>query len=198
MSSHHFVREGQEPALFIAEAFSFGRVASLLEWAPLVMVVDSALDSVLSWGIKIDVVLAQTTQLEAVEEKTYLQRPLQIIPYDQDQNPVFVGLDNLISHQEAVNIISKISDRTFEQMQAYLGKVNLVLFDDEMRWVPVGSKKFEKWLPTKSRIAIRRDGAQAFEFNGLVQLDADSYESVTDGKITIASTDLFWVGEKIA
>ena len=57
MSSHHFVKEGQEPALFILDNIPFQYAESLLEWVPLVMVADRALENVLHWGIKIDVVL---------------------------------------------------------------------------------------------------------------------------------------------
>ena len=59
MSSHHIVRDTQEPALIIAngEACSRELLDQLLEWNPVVMVLDGALPRVLELGIKIDIVL---------------------------------------------------------------------------------------------------------------------------------------------
>ena len=49
MSSHHIVRDDQEPALIIAngEACSMELLNQLLEWNPLVIVLDSAITRVL-------------------------------------------------------------------------------------------------------------------------------------------------------
>ena len=56
MSSHHIVRDEQEPALLIDDAsvIHFEFVELLLEWSPRVMVTSNAIDEVLNWGVKID------------------------------------------------------------------------------------------------------------------------------------------------
>ena len=48
MSSHHIVRDDQEPALIIANgaACSIELLGQLLEWSPLVVVLDSAMERV--------------------------------------------------------------------------------------------------------------------------------------------------------
>src|SRR5688572_22200165 len=103
MSSHHFVIEGQEPALFILDGLPFEHVASLLEWSPLVIVADHAIDEVLSWGIKIDVVLQHHYTLEALEEMLVDQAPVQIISCGT-LSPLETGLDFLTKNlQKAVN-----------------------------------------------------------------------------------------------
>ena len=55
MSSHHIVRDNQEPALVIAngEACSLALMHELMEWAPKVVVLDGALPRVLELGLKI-------------------------------------------------------------------------------------------------------------------------------------------------
>ena len=57
MSSHHIVRDDQEPALIIANgaACSSELLGQLLEWSPLVVVLDSAMERVVALGIKVDV-----------------------------------------------------------------------------------------------------------------------------------------------
>ncbi|HBK84253.1 MAG TPA: thiamine diphosphokinase, partial [Flavobacterium sp.] len=59
MSSHHIVRDDQEPALIIANgaACSTELIGQLLEWSPLVIVLDAAIERVLELGIKVDVLL---------------------------------------------------------------------------------------------------------------------------------------------
>ncbi|MBD3725125.1 MAG: thiamine diphosphokinase, partial [Flavobacteriaceae bacterium] len=59
MSSHHIVRDDQEPALIIANGAACSKelMGQLLEWSPFVVVLDSAIDRVLNLGIKVDVLL---------------------------------------------------------------------------------------------------------------------------------------------
>ncbi|MFT7427225.1 MAG: hypothetical protein ACI9O5_003185, partial [Algoriphagus sp.] len=62
MSSHHFVKEQQEPAVLILdpENIRFDQISGLFEWVPTILVSEKALDLVLSWGIKIDVIMASS------------------------------------------------------------------------------------------------------------------------------------------
>lgn len=59
MSSHHIVRDDQEPALIIANGLACNNelLGQLLEWSPLVIVLDAAIERVLELGIKVDVLL---------------------------------------------------------------------------------------------------------------------------------------------
>src|ERR671912_567944 len=56
MSSHHYVKEAQEPALLVADALADDHLLSLLEWSPVVLAASQALPKVASWGIRVDVV----------------------------------------------------------------------------------------------------------------------------------------------
>ena len=53
MSSHHIVRDDQEPALIIANGASCSNelMGQLLEWSPLVIVLDSAIERVLNLSL---------------------------------------------------------------------------------------------------------------------------------------------------
>ena len=65
MSSHHFVRDKQEPALIIANGDECSNevLNQLLEWNPFVLVLDGALDRVLMKGIKVDAVIGDFDSL---------------------------------------------------------------------------------------------------------------------------------------
>ena len=87
MSSHHIVRDDQEPALIIANGASCSEelLGQLLEWSPYVIVLDSAIERVIHLGIKIDVILGDFDR--DFNPYTYLneQFPLEII-HTPDQN----------------------------------------------------------------------------------------------------------------
>ena len=59
MSSHHFVKENQEPALIIDRltAFPFSKLEDLLEWAPKVICLPSVLPQAISYQFKVDVIM---------------------------------------------------------------------------------------------------------------------------------------------
>lgn len=81
MSSHHIVREDQEPAMLImdAQAVPFEQAQESLEWSPTIMVAEQALPDVLSWGIKIDVVIANTSSISSLKTSLHDQFPLKLI-----------------------------------------------------------------------------------------------------------------------
>src|SRR5688500_16075838 len=84
MSSHHLVKEGQEPSLFVLDALSTFHAESFLEWSPLVMVHEKAVEDVLLWGIKLDVVLTHVENVKALSEQLVDQSPVKIVA---DSNP---------------------------------------------------------------------------------------------------------------
>ena len=81
MSSHHFVKEQQEPAVFIldVEGVSFDTVAPLLEWSPTLLVAQEAVEVVLGWGIKIDIILASQAFQNENEHLLEIQYPLRFL-----------------------------------------------------------------------------------------------------------------------
>jgi hypothetical protein len=197
MSSHHFVKEGQEPALLITGIRSFQGIEGLLEWAPLVMVMEPALDKVLTLGIKIDVVVAAAEHVLNAEHRTSDQMPVSIISYQQGQNSLQEAIRFLLdSHRAAYVVTDQIDDNLFKQLEKYYEQIAIVLTDGVMRWIPVSSR-FEKWMPASSRILLRNVHANKIIHTGLIEISQDVYQSVSDGKITLSSKNLFWIGEEI-
>ena len=81
MSSHHIVRDDQEPALIIANgaSCSFELLGQLLEWSPIVIVLDNAIDRVLQLDIKVDVLLGDFDDDFNPEIYKEKQFPLEIV-----------------------------------------------------------------------------------------------------------------------
>ena len=195
MSSHHFVREGQEPALLIHEALPQALTEPLLEWAPLVMVIDSALENVLLWGIKIDVVFVRIGEVNHWRESLADQAPIKIISYQPDEDPLETAFYFLISSkQQAVSILTRQPDWVISKSEILVTQLDVVLLSETVRWSVIRSGHFEKWVPANTKLFIQHRAP--LDCKGL-RLQNNTYEATREGLISIQSQAPFWVGETL-
>ncbi|MEO8234473.1 MAG: thiamine diphosphokinase [Flavobacterium sp.] len=163
MSSHHIVRDDQEPALIIANgaACSEELLGQLLEWSPLVIVLDSAIERVLELGIKVDVLLGDFDRGFDPEFYKEKQFPLEIV-YAPDQNKTDLekAFDYLIEKKiPMVNVVwatGKRADHTITNLTnivRYRGLLKIVIIDDHSRIFLLPSR-FEKWYTANTPISI--------------------------------------------
>jgi thiamine pyrophosphokinase len=169
MSSHHIVRDKQEPALLIAngEACSFELLGQLLEWNPLVVVLDSAIWRVLDLGIKVDVLLGDFDEaaagrggidLDAIRAQQY---PLDIVHTpDQNKTDLDKGIEYLIERGfPAVNIVwatGRRADHTLTNMTnivRYKNQIRIVMIDDHSKIFPLVGR-FEKWYEAGTPVSL--------------------------------------------
>lgn len=163
MSSHHIVRDDQEPALIIANgaSCSFELLGQLLEWSPIVVVLDSAIERVLQLDIKVDVLLGDFDgdfNPEIYKEKQY---PLEIVHTpNQDKTDLEKALDYLIEKgHQAVNIVwatGKRADHTITNITniiRYRNKLKIVILDDHSK-IFLLPNKFEKWYTANTPISL--------------------------------------------
>ena len=163
MSSHHIVRDDQEPALIIANGASCSEelIGQLLEWSPLVIVLDSAIDRVIKLGIKIDVLLGDFDR--DFDASYYLEKqyPLEIVHTpDQDKTDLDKAFDYLIAKgHKAVNVIwatGKRADHTITNITnivAYRNQLKIVVLDDHSK-VFLLQQKYEKWYTANTTISL--------------------------------------------
>ena len=163
MSSHHIVRDDQEPALIIAngEACSEELLGQLLEWSPLVIVLDAAIERVIKLGIKVDVLLGdfdKNLNVNFYKEKQY---PLEIVHTpNQDKTDLEKAFDYLISKgHKSVNVIwatGRRSDHTITNITnivAYRERLKIVILDDHSK-VFLLQKKYEKWYTANTNLSL--------------------------------------------
>ncbi|HEY9048092.1 MAG TPA: hypothetical protein VIN08_19430 [Ohtaekwangia sp.] len=195
MSSHHFVKEGQEPALFIIHALSLELVQPLLEWAPLVIVMDSAIDEVLHWGIKIDAVISTTAGIPVLEEKLADQFPITIQPYAIHEDAFEKGISFLIaSGNTAVTIVTELPQTKFQLATAH-PELQFVLMDDKLKWSRY-TTSFEKWMTANTPVFIHKEKSdQTLLLDGLIP-DGDQFSTMKDGRVQVKSDSGFWIGEQ--
>lgn len=163
MSSHHIVRDDQEPALIIANgaSCSFELLGQLLEWSPIVIVLDNAIERVLQLDIKVDVLLGDFDDDFNPEIYKEKQFPLEIIHTpNQDKTDLEKAFDYLIEKgHKAVNVVwatGKRVDHTITNITnivSYRNKLKIVILDDHSK-VFLLPNKFEKWYPANTPISL--------------------------------------------
>ena len=163
MSSHHIVRDDQEPALIIANGAACNPelLGQLLEWSPLVIVLDSAIERVIELGIKVDVLLGDFDRdfdPDYYKEKQY---PLEIVHTpDQDKTDLEKAFDYLIERKiPAANVVwatGRRADHTITNLTnivRYRNKLKIVILDDHSK-VFLLPRKFEKWYTANTPISL--------------------------------------------
>jgi thiamine pyrophosphokinase len=163
MSSHHIVRDDQEPALIIANgaACSSELLGQLLEWSPLVVVLDSAMERVVELGIKVDVLLGDFDRGFDPNYYKETHYPIEIIHTpDQNKTDLEKAFDYLHARNiPAVNVVwatGKRADHTITNITTianYRDKLKIVIIDDHSK-VFLMPRKFEKWYTEKTAISL--------------------------------------------
>lgn len=163
MSSHHIVRDDQEPALIIANGASCSSelLGQLLEWSPIVVVLDSAITRVLELGIKVDVLLGDFDRNFNAEKYKDSQYPIEIV-YTPNQNKTDLekAFDYLIERKiPAVNVVwatGRRADHTITNVTnivRYQNELKIVILDDYSKVFQL-PKKFQKWYPAKTILSL--------------------------------------------
>ena len=202
MSSHHFVKEQQEPAVLILDTngISFDAVSPLLEWVPTVLVWQDCVEVVLSWGIKVDVILAtqefQEANLYLLEE----QYPVRFLIVSGTE-PLEEGLHYLLASQHKGVHLVGFDHTKMGDLAAKTALLDLTVLDEDWKYYPVKVGKFKKWFAA-SEIRILAKENQPLELsnsNGqlLFPIQYLTQIELPEGISEFSSPDIFWIGEKV-
>ncbi len=169
MSSHHIVKEKQEPALYIDELGNFNEelLGQLLEWSPTLLVNGENYDKIFSLGLKVDVLVNGSTE-DVQEDTKIIQGPV---------DALMVAINYL--HEEkypAVNVIAKKFD--LEKFAGFEDQINLVVFTEKAKHYPIKTG-FSVWKPAGSEFLIH--GNRYIEVTNLMQTEEEVFVVVNDG-----------------
>jgi thiamine pyrophosphokinase len=210
MSSHHIIREGQEPALIIAngESCSNELLGQLLEWSPFVVVLDGAINRVLELGIKIDVLLGDFDSKNHAVEQIQAQQKIEIVHTpDQNKTDLQKGIEFLITRNfDAVNIIWATGRRADHNLSnitdivRYKQQINIVLHDDYSKIFQL-PKRYQKWYVKDTVLSLMPVGVvsgvttQGLSYNlqndvlTLGYRTSSSNSAAQDGQVIIEHTE---------
>jgi len=214
VSSHHYVRELQEPTLVVANGAECSRdlLTSLLEWCPYVLALDGAYDRLHALGVAVDAVLgdfdssgllstaAAPPAREANGKPELLYRP------DPNKTDLQKGLDFLMERGHwSAHIIWAHGRRSdhflshFSILAEYGGRISLNLIDDATRTFLL-PRMFRKWYAGGTILSLmpmgKADGivtknlvyplaGEALELGGRI---GSSNEVAEDGWVEVSYT----------
>lgn len=201
MSSHHFVKENQEPALLILETedLSFETVAPLLEWVPTVLVSQTEVWTVISWGIKIDVILADLEFQRANYKLLEEQYPVKFLGVQQGEY-FQEGVQYLLATKHsAVNIIG-LAPWEFEVFPSKELGLDIVLWKSGVRYFPIQNGRFKKWFPKgEIRVYASKKAKFSIQSSGklsTMEIFGDAVLPIQEGTLEVLAPDPFWIGER--
>ncbi|SDK30012.1 hypothetical protein SAMN05421823_102392 [Catalinimonas alkaloidigena] len=193
MSSHHIVRDEQEPALLIlTDQIPFALVGELLEWSPTVLVAEPALETVLSWGIKVDGVLCLPTQAASLRTQLNDYHPLVLILKDETETWLEGASAWLVAHQHR-NVYVLVETIAPDLLQAHAA-LQVLFFDPHFKTFCVRGSSYKKWVLA----------GQQFRWHGNANVtnlrptaDPRTWEAESNGLVKIHPLDSegIWVQE---
>jgi thiamine pyrophosphokinase len=210
MSSHHIVRDEQEPAVLILDPAiaTWDQVGPLMEWSPTLWVAEQALEKVLSWGIKVDGIFATPANVSGLLEKHFDQQPFKIFQLQPNESAFEMGMKLLsAANYTAVNVFCDITHPdTMSVFNGFSTKIQMVFFTLNTKYVFI-KKNWEKWLPKGVKVAAwKPEGIRIDEIEKQIGLQFLREESTAqylmfltnnDGKIVLQGENPFWVLEFI-
>ena len=181
MSSHHVVREKQEPALLVLNLDNFADdlLGQLLEWSPTVITTPQTAEQLNAFGVKFDWIISNGDN--------DLQSDVKIIPKGM-QNEALTALNYLVNEgYPAVNIITDEID--LNDYAAFADKINLVILSGSRRIYTVNTG-FTKWKIGGDIIEILSP-TKALQFDGLEKIGDNLYQTTHDGLFTLRFNEHF-------
>ncbi len=172
MSSHHIVREKQEPALLVL-AFEYEQeemLGQLLEWSPTVAVTPSVFDKINSLGIKIDLCFGKAEIINNQPEikNIQLKNTSQYIQYFVDNS------------YPALTILGTKAD--LSSLTPFVNSLDLVLITEWQKIIPL-KNTYQKWLPKGKIMEIIKGDNAEFNWEGLNPIDNHQFVTTEDGII---------------
>jgi thiamine pyrophosphokinase len=189
MSSHHVVREKQEPALLVLglDNFPDELLGQLLDWSPTIRTTPLTAEKLIVYGIKIDWII--TNGINEVQQS--------------DVKLMSAGDDNLSdaalkylsgNDYPAVNIIT--DELQLRDYEPFADKINMVIFHNGKKIYAVSSG-FSKWKPAGETIELLTP-VNKHDFNGLEKTEHQQYKTTRDGFFSLQFEEPFvFIAEEI-
>jgi len=200
MSSHHIVRDEQEPALVLVEShWNSETLGSLLEWGPVVIVDIYLVDKVIEEGCKLDIVIGEEQDLATSKDKLLYQEPIKYLSKQKEEDTALKAIFYLLSAKhKAVNIFVSVSDQLLQSIEIFLNRIDVVIFDEHVKWIYCKKVVFKKWYAKNRIIQFRKEDIKIISENNCVKISDNTYQVIQEGLIEIQSDhNGFWLGETI-
>ena len=196
MSSHHIVRDEQEPAIVLMDRdYNQEILNALLEWSPQVLTTYSIFQQLESLGIKADVVLG-----DDAERQQFLQvqhSPGRFILQKQVEDSFETAMYYLAAKKyAAVHVFVPDMDSLVKVLSpSFYSQLQLIVFTGNKKWV-YKTGTFKKWYPEGDVLYVKGAFATITFEESEQRGTGSSFEVPHDGFVTVKG-DGFWLGETL-
>ncbi|MEQ9297645.1 MAG: hypothetical protein RIF33_03735 [Cyclobacteriaceae bacterium] len=184
MSSHHIIRDEQEPALLVLDPLAIERehLDGLLEWSPTLLVTEQHVHTLLDWGIKVDQVLAVPNS-SLLKTKREL---FDVIGLSKGKSALDEALAFLLrKNHHSVNVVGNPENIPIF-IHPLVQDMNCVLFETNRKIVCARNGSYRKWLKAYTTLSIQPLDLMYVSTEGLMD-DLDN-EKVKD-ELQLTTTD---------
>jgi thiamine pyrophosphokinase len=189
MSSHHIVREKQEPALLVLglDNFDDEQLGQLLEWSPTLIATPLVAEQLNSLGIKIDWIITDDGDGD-------LQSDIRHLPVGNN-SIIAAALKHLTAQgYPALNVVTDAFE--LNDYLPFASLLNLVIFYQQEKIFGVTSG-FSKWKPGGEQIRLL-SSPQNLTSTGLEQTGDLTYTTFADGFFTLNfDAPLLFIAERL-
>ncbi len=167
MSSHHIIKDNQEPAILIITKIREEIFDQLLEWSPKVFCDFEQLDWVIDKGFKIDAIFGPKSSEAASLNKMEYQMPLQYHSYQHNWTELLNKISNPTIHVASNKDIDIKNIRSASEIIRYSDDFKSYAFSGEWRkWKNQGDEIELSTSPqemlnlkrNKSKFVVKKDG----------------------------------------
>lgn len=189
MSSHHIVREKQEPALIVDSISGFDTelLGQLLEWSPTIIANKESAHDLSRQDIHIDLIISDEENGVQQEETTAV--------YADRAAFKETALNYLIEKEyQAATIVTH--DRSLHLLQRFASLINIVLINGGQKLFTIKSG-FKKWKAANEKVYIFDDETH-FQVKGLKREEHLCYATLDNGFFEIHfDKDFLVIGEDL-
>ncbi len=191
MSSHHFVREGQEPSLLVEanQPIEHPFFEQLAGWNPIIIATEKSLPGLISASVNIDHVLLSDMSL--VGDPGALSRIPHVRVHEIENTTLAAAINQILEHV-ACKHVQIVTDHhsDFGRWEDIGRGLGMTVFTPTHIWKCISSGNYRAWFPKGQRL----------DFQGNIRIDNSAgltdFITVKDGIVEITSDDVFWVGER--
>jgi hypothetical protein len=195
MSSHHIIRDNQEPALLLENPYADTELLmQLLEWSPLLLVAPAATTFVLASGIKADAVFYLPGQKDALQQQFAHQFPLELLLLERQEDLLPAAELYLARKKQPALSIYTADEQLSEHLRAS-SSLQLNFITNTSRTVSIRRNKLVKWMPVARRFRIRTMETPV-DVQGQVEVENESmYNTLQEGEVSFSSAGPFYLQE---
>lgn len=187
MSSHHFVKEGQEPSVWIlGNEYSEYILGTLLEWSPKVIADLSTADKLLSLQIKMDQIIAPFHQ----EQEQSFFTSLYPLEWTESKNVIqylFMEMSRLNAPFYIVGLKSDQMKEVYSLAPDAI-KTKMIGITYDTKWICPNST-WKKWLSKNQTFQLTGQKSD-WKIFGNVENEHPHYRSLEDQLITFENKNL--------